>query len=364
MKKKIENIIIHLLLLFPLLSIFTNSLVIGIINSIILVGIIIYLIKYYPNKKIFILLSIYFGIYILFLLMNKMNVVKEIVNFIQLFFLPICMLFFSVYENEKINKKLISYFLFGSYIIYLLPIFNNSKEVINLIILFLPLTISFYLQNRSKQIFILLFLILAGLLLKNKIYYLSILLIAIYFVICNWKVLYSFFKKEQLKCLLAIAAVLAAIVVYLPNVKINELGNQIANSYQQEYNERVDLIKKANSKYLESESLEKLVGTGSETLNSNIDVLDIFYQLGIVGGTLYITIFVYAILSIKLNKEIIFSLCLMSLLSVLNGSVLISFTISFYTALLPLAFKTDGTISKSKMLEKLSIKIKTIFKRR
>jgi len=400
MRKKLDNFLVYFILLFPLIDFFTGILTwesisysIGVlIKGIFLIFTIIYLLKNYPNKKIFLFMGIYFIIYFLYLILNNKNLVIELTNIIKIFYLPVLILFFVSYENKKITKKTIIYILFFYLILYLVPgifgfghnineIYPNKElylsyfyvgnELINIFIVLLPVTIVYLIQSNNyilKCLFIILLLI-TSLLLGTKAYYLSLGIMAIYFGINYRKKIIRFFKKNQLKTLLCIAAILAGLVVYIPkmdlfsNIKTSldhyEVDNiselfTIENIDHIVYSNRLTFLKNVNDNYKESEDLEKLLGIGREKINNikdvEIDVFDIFYSIGIIGSAFYIIFFIHVLRQAKLKSVYQFSVILIFVISCFSGHVLLSPMVTSYIAILFLVSKNDKGIEKQNCL--------------
>lgn len=401
MTKKMDHFIAYFILLFPFIDFLTGILTwnqidysIGlIIKGIFLLFIIIYLLKNYKSKKIFLFMGIYFIIYFLYILTEHKNLVIEVTNIIKIYYLPILILFFSNYENKKLTKKTIVYILFFYLILYLTPalfglghnisevyanknlylsFFYIGNELINIFIVLLPIVILYLIESNSyllKGLFVFLICI-ASLFLGTKAYYASVGIIILYFLIKYRKKIMVFVKKNQLKTGLCIIVILAGIVVYLPKMDLIANIKTSLNHYEVDsvgelftiknidhiiFSNRLTFLKNMNQNYIESKNLEKLLGMGREKINRNkdveIDCFDIFYSVGIVGFTFYLLFFIYVLKQTKLKSVYKLSFILIIILSCFSGHVLLSPMVTTYIGLLFLVSKNDqGKIKKDILL--------------
>ncbi len=400
MLKKIDNYLEYFIIFFPLIDFLTGILTwqnldysIGFITKgLFLIFTVIYLLKNYPNKKIFLFMGIYFVIYFLYLILNEMSLKIEITNIIKIFYLPILILFFSNYENKKLNKKTISYILFFYLILYLVPMFlgmgHNINEVypnknlylsyfyignelVNIFVVLLPAVIVYLIESNSyllKGMFLVL-LFVTICLLGTKAFYLSLGIIFIYFIIFYYKDIFKVIKKNQLKILLGVIAILAGLIVYVPKMDLYENIKTSLNYYEIDdvrellklenidhiiFSNRLTFLCDINKQYLKSDSIEKLLGIGREkilaTKDVEIDCFDIFYSLGIIGSAFYIVFFFYIFKQAKLKNVYKFSIILIFLISCFSGHVLLSPMVSTYIALLFLVSNNDKGLEKVNIL--------------
>ena len=162
--KFFDKFIYVFLLLSPIINIFTNSLIKNnnfplsisfILFFISFVIMFIWLIKNYKYNKVLFL----FIAFLMFSLMyyfgkTKISVFTEFINIINIFFLPISMLLFGSYNNDKINDKLIT----KIFLIYMVTFIVSSIFNLNLynnifisVILLILGTISLNYINNSKS---------------------------------------------------------------------------------------------------------------------------------------------------------------------------------------------------------------------
>ncbi len=391
MLKKIDKYLGYFIIFLPFLDFITGILTwneisysLGfIIKGVFLVFVIIYLLVNYPNKKIFLLMGFYFVIYFLYLLINDKNLILEITNIIKIFYLPILILFFTIYKNSKITKKEISYVLFIYLLLYLGPVFlglgHNIKEIypnkdlylsyfyignelVNIFIGLLPIVVLYLIESNSKLLKVLfsVLLFLGICLLGTKAFYLSLGIILIYFLIQYRREFFQSLKKNQLKFLLLIAVIMVGLIVYLPKMNLYQNIKTALNYYEIEhfrdlcswenldhvvFSNRLSFLKSVNNTYVESDSLEKLLGLGREKIiavkDVEMDCFDIFYSLGLVGTAFYVLFFIWVLRQTKLKNVYKFSIILVVVISCFSGHVLLSPMVSTYIALLFLVSKND-----------------------
>ena len=174
------------------------------LKSIFFLYAIFYLLKNREDKKIFITMGIYFAIYFSYIFTNYKNSLEYILLSFKIFSLPIIILFFSHYENEKITNKTIAVLSLVYLFFYFLGIVLSVKFSIHLFSLFILLiSISGLYLTQSKSyllsgVYFFLFLILA-ILINAKSFYLSILIILIYYININGKEVIRSIKKNHFK---------------------------------------------------------------------------------------------------------------------------------------------------------------------
>lgn len=400
MTKKIDSLIFYLILLFPFLDFATGILTwegigfsIGLITKgIFLIFTIIYLLKNYPNKKIFLCMGFYFIIYFLYLLFNNKNLVMEITNSIKIFYLPVLILFFTTYENSKINKKTITLLLLSYLLLYLMPAicglghninevypnkdlylsyFYIGNELVNVFLILIPTTILYLLESNSYILkalyfFLIMFTIM---ILGTKVFYAGIGIILLYFVILKRKEIIKIYKKNQLKVLLCTAVLFAGIIIYMPNMDLYKNIKTQFSHYGIEspkdlvklenidhviYSSRLTFLDKVNAEYKESNTLEKVFGLGRKKIENinviEIDIFDIFYSIGMIGTAFYIIFFGYVLKQNKLKPVYKFTFILLIVVSCFSGHVLLSPMVTSYMALLFLVSKNDNGKAKKNIL--------------
>lgn len=399
-QKTINKIITIFIFLLPIIDIVTSiftwegkNFSPGIIlKGIFLLYAIFYLLKNYKNKKIFIPLIFYGIINIIYLFRYNANIFNEITNLIKIFYLPILILFFSIYDNKQINRKAL-FMIFTTYLLlYLVPFFlgigHNASEIASnrelylsyfyignelasVFILLLPIVITYLIKSNNyllKGLYAILILFLI-ILMGTKAFYLSLIIILIYFLITYHKKIFPFLKRNRLKTLVSILVILVALIAYIPHLDLtkslkNTLDYYEINSVKEIFtlenidnvifNSRLTYLKNVNELYQNSTPLEKLMGLGKTQIASlkeiEIDVFDIYYSIGLIGFIFYLYFFIYALKHSKLKKDYKFSFILLLIVSCFTGHILISPFTSSILALLFLANKNEEEKHKKSIL--------------
>lgn len=288
-------------------------------------------------------MGFYFIIYFLYLILYPHNVMVELTNMVKIFYLPLLILFFSIYENSKITKKTIMYIFLFYLLLYLVPFcfglghnmneiypnksmyfsyFYIGNELINIFITLLPIVILYLLESNSYllQIIFIFLLVMTTYLLGTKTYYASVGIIIFYFIVRRKDNIKKYFFQNQLKVLLFIGAILLAGIVYIPKMDLYHNVETSLNYYQIDhiselftlenidhivYSNRLTFLENINQDYVKSTPLEKMLGLGQEKIlakkNIEIDIFDIFYSIGIIGFAFYLFFFVYSLKQTKLK---------------------------------------------------------------
>ena len=168
----------------------------------------------------------------------------------------------------------------------------------------------------------------------------------------------SFSKKRKSLMILAIGLFLLTSSLLIPKTPVYKNFKVTLNYYQIHsmkdfvsidtidkviFSTRLSFLKNVHSYYKEREVKEKLFGIGITKINKikdiEIDVLDIFYSIGIIGFLIW---FLFMILSIRKSKlEGIYqlSLFLFLFISLFSGHILNKPMVSTFISLLPLLNK-------------------------
>lgn len=375
--KFFDKYIYIFLLVSPIINIFTNNLInndnyplsISFIMSLItFIVMFMWLLKNYKYNKVLFL----FIAFLMFFLMyyfgkSKASLLCEFINVINIFFLPISMLIFGSYNNEKINDKLITkIFIMYEIIFVISSIFNlNLYNNIFVSIIFVIIgTISLNYINNSKSFilkivsYILLFLCVYYS--NSVIMYLGTIANLIFILIRYIKYSRIFKVDKWQKRNIAISVFIIAILVGLfPVMKITHTfkENKI-NSFKKvveytEYRNKTDALVKVNNKFTKGKIENYIYGIGKYNINKlgniNVDVFDIFYGIGFFGIIVYILFVLYNTRYNNLRDKYNFSFIISLLLSFVGG-VLINPSISIYISLLYLLSKNSLTLDKQKIL--------------
>lgn len=389
MQKKIDKSILLFLILQPFLDVLTS---IGIHNNwkgsigllirgAFFIFVLFYLVIKKKEKKGVFALIFYLIIEMFYFYSSTTNaLVSEAFNLIKLFYLPFLLLFFNHYENKSINEKLMTmlYFIYMNLIIipYIfnigfdivyenkegyLGLFYGGNELSALFIGLLPIVLNFILaqKNLFLKLFFFLEIVMVMVLVGTKTLFLGIGLVFTLFILKGLKKnVQSFSKKRKSLMILAIGLFLLNSSLLIPKTPVYKNFKVTLNYYQIHsmkdfvsidtidkviFSTRLSFLKNVHSYYKEREVKEKLFGIGITKINKikdiEIDVLDIFYSIGIIGFLIW---FLFMILSIRKSKlEGIYqlSLFLFLFISLFSGHILNKPMVSTFISLLPLLNK-------------------------
>ena len=375
--KFFDKFIYVFLLLSPIINIFTNSLIKNnnfplsisfILFFISFVIMFIWLIKNYKYNKVLFL----FIAFLMFSLMyyfgkTKISVFTEFINIINIFFLPISMLLFGSYNNDKINDKLIT----KIFLIYMVTFIVSSIFNLNLynnifisVILLILGTISLNYINNSKS-FIL--KICSYILLFLCVYYSNSIIMYLGTIIILVFILFRYIKysrvfkvdKWQKRNIIISVFIIALLIGLFPVMKITHTikDNKIYN-YKKiveytNYDTKIDALKRTTNKFVKGRVENYIYGLGKYEMNEidniNIDIFDMFYGIGIFGLIVYILIVLYNTRFNNLRDKYNFSFIIALLLSFVGG-VIVNPSISIYIGLLYLLSKNSLTLDKQRIL--------------
>ena len=371
MKKIINKIIIIFLFMQPFLDVLTsiqlnynilNFYIASIIRILFMLFILIYMIIYKYDFKLILYMFIYAFIFALYLVFN--HTLSLAINAIRIFYLPVLILFFNN-EDINISKKqiLILYLIYlllliipsifgismdtsnlGDKELYL-GLFNGGNELSGILLGLLPIIIVY--SKDIKNIIV------------RIIYY---LLIAISFVLVSTKTLffggvlvlivYLFTRIKNKKILVGgIIGVILLSCVILPftpvinNIKVTldyyEIHNitdlfNIKTFDNVVYSRRLSYANNLLEEYNNSDLSNKLFGLSNINLlkDAELDLVDIFATIGLIGFIVYISIMIYIIYKYKLKGWYLFSFILFIIMSCFSGHILNKPLVAIYIALL------------------------------
>lgn len=385
-KKKIFN---NFILLFILIQPFIDALTCIQIKSnfqflsisVILRGlaflvILIYLVLKKDKRKsiffflVYILLSIIYTI-----LLTNNNINTEITNLFQIFYLPFFIIFFSNYNNEKINNDLVLklYFIYLNLIIipYFLGIgysvsefykekigylglFYGGNEISAILTCLLPISLK-TLKNKNQviKIIFIIELFMCTYLIGTKTLMLGVLIVFMYFFILYLKNNFNKFSKLKKIFMITIPSILLILlVIILPFTPMFKNIITAAKFFKVDSNNlfslyglnkivfsgRLGFLEKINDIFINSSILSAFMGIGKTTLLSvkliEIDIFDIFYSIGIIGFVIWLLYMIKGMKSVKLNGIYKFTFILLIIISIFAGHILTSTNVSIYLALM------------------------------
>ena len=398
MKKIKNNILPIFLLLQPFLDILIslqsrylpNTISIGIIiRGLLFVLVLFYIWKnkqyrwYVYSLFIFVLIYILYDIFIL-----KTSLIGEMSNLFQIFYFPFLILFFANYKNNKIDKKIITiiyFILLNSIIIpYIfglgyniseyyvnkegyLGFYTGGNEISAILLCFLPILIT-YLNEYKKLILKLIFIIeyiICAILIGTKVLFLGSIIILV--ILITKELIKK--KKLTIKVLSIILVILIIGIIAIPYTPIYKNYIVSTNYYNIDsiddifkednidniiFSKRLYNAKRIDKKYDKSKYTKKLLGLGRNYVLSikdiEIDYLDIFYSIGILGTLYYLVLLFLIIRNTKLYGIYKLSFIFLIIISFFSGHILIKPQVSIYLALLFFLNKYDKDYNKIRIL--------------
>lgn len=319
---------------------------------------------------VYILLSIIYTI-----LLTNNNINTEITNLFQIFYLPFFIIFFSNYNNEKINNDLVLklYFIYLNLIIipYFLGIgysvsefykekigylglFYGGNEISAILICLLPISLKTLKdKNQIIKIIFIIELFMCTYLIGTKTLMLGVLIVFMYFFILYLKNNFNKFSKLKKFFMITIPSILLILlVIILPFTPMFKNIITAAKFFKVDSNNlfsmyglnkivfsgRLGFLEKINDIFINSSILSIFMGIGKTTLLSvkliEIDILDIFYSIGIIGFVIWLLYMIKGMKSVKFNGIYKFTFILLIIISIFAGHILTSTNVSIYLALM------------------------------
>ena len=382
-KKKILDIIVmFFLVLNPILDLINSfqdnflKLPVSInyiIRGLFFLGILIYLLTKKDNRKMLIIFLIYFILAIGSYFMRKFNMYEELVNLLKIFYLPVMMIFFSKYKNEKIDDR----FILGTYILYIISyvimyLCKANTYYINtigvILVGLLPITLHYVMESKSYILKVVFYLLLglSVFLIGTKLIVVGIFLVVLCTLFGKYKYefIYNGFKK-RLKVILiflgfiAVIALVARFSPFYTNVKtqITALHIQsVRDVFKLKTIDRfvfsggITRVDKVMGPLLKNGYDNIMYGIGKTGIvkYTGIDIFDIFATTGVFGGIIFIIMFSFIHRKTELKKIYYFSYLVFIITSIFIGSVLIYPSISLIMSTLYLVSANSDKISKKK----------------
>mgnify|MGYP004625419739 CR=1 FL=1 len=384
-KKNFNNFILLFILIQPFIDALTciqiksnfQFLSISVIfRGIAFVTILIYLIIRKDNRKSILFFIIYFLLSIIYtMLLTNNNINTEITNLFQIFYLPFFIIFFSNYNNEKINNDLVLklYFIYLNLIIipYFLGIgysvsefykekigylglFYGGNEISAILICLLPISLKTLKdKNQIIKIIFIIELFMCTYLIGTKTLMFGVLIVFMYFFILYLKNNFNKFSKLKKFFMITIPSILLILlVIILPFTPMFKNIITAAKFFKVDSNNlfsmyglnkivfsgRLGFLEKINDIFINSSILSIFMGIGKTTLLSvkliEIDILDIFYSIGIIGFVIWLLYMIKGMKSVKFNGIYKFTFILLIIISIFAGHILTSTNVSIYLALM------------------------------
>lgn len=379
MRKHLDLIMYIFILISPLIDCITGlqerfniPFSVGvIIRGIIMTIGLIYLIKNNKNRNNIYLFLVYLIIECIYTYSYlRTSLFTEFKNVIVIFYLPLMILFLSNYKNEKINNSLITtvnfIYLFLIIIPYLfgfgfntysgadgksafLGFFLDGNELSALLILLLPLSIKYLLESKKYIhfcIYIVLYL-LTIVIVGTKVLLLGTFIVLIYFA---FKFISKFDRRKRIILTLGFIMFIGLCISILPFTPV--FKNLVISLDYYGVKTPLDLFKPrfidnivfSNRVSFAIKVFKTFVSTipyiifgiGKNILMSikdvEIDILDIFYSIGVLGTLVYIFTFSKNVFKISGIYKFIFILLI--IISLFSGHILIKPMVSTFIAVL------------------------------
>ena len=401
--KFLDKFVYVFLILSPILDALTSIFVrninlpfsIGtIIRGIFLLLVLIWLKNNYIHRKVLLIFIIYVLLAIMYYFsINPKSIFTEINNIFQIFYLPIMMMFFSKYNNDKLDDKLIVkiYLLYLNLI--LIPflfnmgynltesysnklgyfgLFIGGNEISGIIVGLSPIVLTYV--NKSKS-YILKFityieLVIVIFLVGTKTLFVGMILTLLYLYYRHLRYSYVVMNEKKNKVvnifIILIIIGLIGIIPFSPmmknikttlnyyNIKNIKDVVKVENIDNIIFSKRISNAVTVNKEFIKSNKEGIIYGLGLSKIKEikviEIDLIDIFYSIGVFGIFIYFLLLLYTTRFNELKEAKAFSCSLFILMSIFTGHILIKPMVSIYIALLYLLTRNSITLDKKKIL--------------
>lgn len=345
------------------------------------------------NKILLVFLLYAFLALMYFMGIYHLTFFNEINNIFQIFYLPIMLLFFSKYENDKINEKLIVnvYFIYLNLIIipFLFNIgynlsesysnktgyfglFIGGNEISGILVGLSPIVLSFLSKSKSYILKVLIYLelLVVIFLVGTKTLFIGIILTLLFLLYKHLRYAYVVMNEKKSKIPYIIGLIVIVICVFLlpksPMIKnfkttldyykVNGIKEtiKIENIDNVVFSKRLTNIYNVGKVYIKGNGEQIIYGIGKTGVmgikDIEIDIFDILFSVGIFGTIIYILLILFTTRFNILRDSRYFALSLFILMSIFSGHILIKPMVSIYIALLYLLEKNTIKIEKEKIL--------------
>ena len=344
-----------------------------IIRGLFLLVVFIYLFRNKDNRKLLLFFLIYFILALSAYLLRKVNIYYEIVNLLKIFYLPIMMVFFSKYDNNKIDDKFIlkMYFIYVLLfvILHIMKLDTQYSLIVSVIFVgLLPVTLN-YIMNSKNYILKIVFYVLLALLLYligTRFIATGFLVVFTYVYFAKYKLefIYNGFKRRFVIIILYLLFLvcLFSILYFTPfyGIMKDTIVSLNIHSIRDVYRFRtIDQL-------IFSGSISEFVSIMKDFVKGGYDVVmyglgwngiknftrndpfDIFVTTGIFGSVIFLLMFIYVNFRTELKKEHYFSYLMFIFISVFIGRTLLHPSVSIFIALMYLVSSNAIKIEKKK----------------
>ena len=365
-----------------------------IVRGIFLLFVLIWLKNNYKNNKVLILFILYVILALMYFLgLTKEGVFTEISNIFQIFYLPLMMLFFSKYNNEKINDKLIVkiYLLYLNLILipYLFNLgysltesysnkvgyfglFIGGNEISGILVGLAPIVLTYVNKSKSYilkalvyiELFIVIFLV------GTKTLFIGIIITLLYLYYRHLRYAYVVVSEKKNKvfdiiiiflvvgviCAIPFSPMMKNIKTTLNYYKINSVKDvvKIENIDNVLFSKRLSNLNDVNKVFVRGDAQTIIYGLGYNAILDikviEIDIFDIFYSIGIFGTFIYILMILFTTKFFGLREDKGMACSLFILMSIFSGHILTKPMVSIFIALLYVLSRNSVVLEKKKIL--------------
>ena len=348
----------------------------------------------YKNNKILLIFALYVLLAVMYFFgLTKYGIFSEINNIFQIFYLPLMLLFFSKYNNEKINEKLVlKIFLLYLNLIIIPYIFNigynltesysnkvgyfglfiGGNEISGILVGLAPIVLTYVNKSKSYilKIIVYLELLLVMYLAGTKTLFIGIILTLLYLYYRHLRYAYVVMneKKNKVFNIIVIFIIIGfiCIIPFSPMIKnIKTTFNyyniknpidiiKVENLDNIIFSKRLSNLNKINKEFIKGNAQSVIYGLGITKIKDinviEIDLFDIFYSIGIFGTFIYFLLILFTTRFNSLKEDKIMSCSLFILMSIFTGHILIKPMVSIYIALLYLLTRNSVLLNKKRIL--------------
>lgn len=325
-----------------------------------------------------------FGFSYLFL---KQGFIGSISSILKLIYLPIVLIYFKNYSWDSDKMKTLEIVLFLYLSIFLLSyvtgvgsnayletdgksgfkgLFSSINEFSAIVVSLLFLVGTFLKKNKNyiRLGILILFSFITSLLIGTKVLLGGILFTLLYFVYLDRKKLF-FDQKIQVKafiCVLVFILLVGGGFLFTKtrtyqNMKVQQkffhadqvLSYEFLNRVV--FNDRLTFLKENFEFYKSQDISRKLFGIGIgeyDVKMVEIDIFDLLFRYGMIGVSLFVSIFVLRMGFISMNQEALIASILLILISCTSGHVLFYPAVTIYFG----CFSTMKRIENKKKIKK------------
>ena len=340
-------------------------------------------------KKIYLLSLLLFSItYLTIMFITKGNIIifKELSNYLKIIYFIILLKLIDKKDikiniHDLINISIIYLLLilipnilnisFNSYTqgkIGSVGLFNSGNEISAILAILTPFIVNYLFmknQNIIKKVVLTLLVLLTYFQMGSKIVIISLIISIIFNLIITIKNDKNFNIKKLIYLLLSLIIIVTLLIIFIPKTNfyynivlhLNYLGiNNISDLFTYNtlnrfiFSDRLSFLSITNNYFINGSIIQKLFGLGSiinpytdyiYIKSIEMDLFDIFYNIGIIGFIIYIIPLIKGFKEISKNSLIIFSAILAIVIAMLVGHTLLAPAVAIYIIII---FKMEKLI--------------------